>query len=207
MNVARENERPNIVENLRKQIAKDDYHLSSGFVGLPFLLPQLTEEGLGDLAWKIATQETYPSWFDMVFARDNTVFNEGWAGEGAQMPSLAGPIGAWFYRSLGGIRADEPGFKTFIIEPYTKTLDWVKCEYKSPYGMISSDWQKNDDVLTMNLTVPANTTATVYVPGKNISESGLPAAEAEGVTFLYMEKNKAVFKLESGKYDFKSAVK
>jgi alpha-L-rhamnosidase len=59
----------------------------------------------------------------------------------------------------------------------------------------------------MDLTVPANTTAMVYVPGKNITEGGLPAAEAEDVTFLHMEKDKAVFKVESGKYEFKSAVK
>ena len=54
--------------------------------------------------------------------------------------------------------------------------------------------------------MPANTTTTVYVPGKSISESGLPAAEAEGVTFLRMEKNKAVFEVESGRYEFKSVV-
>lgn len=206
LEIAPEEERGRVIEILRNQIVEDEYHLSSGFVGLPFLLPELTETGLGDLAWRIATQETYPSWFDMVFARNNTAFMEAWDGGYVQMPSLAAPIGAWFYRSLGGIRADEPGFKTFIIEPYTKTLDWVKCEYKSPYGMIRSNWRKKDDVLTMDVTVPANTTAMVYVPGKNINESGLPADKAEGVTFLRMEKNKAVFKVESGKYEFKSVL-
>jgi len=123
------------------------------------------------------------------------------------MPSLAGPIGAWFYRSLGGIRSDEPGFKTFIIAPYTKTLDWVKCEYESPYGMISSNWSKTGGVLTMNVTVPVNTTATVYVDGDQVIESGKPARQAEGVAFLRMENNKAVFKVQSGKYEFKSVVK
>ena len=180
--------------------------MSTGFVGTPFLLTLLCEEGLGDLAWKIATQESYPSWYDMIFNKKNTVFKENWQGGLVQMPSLAGPIGAWFYRSLGGIRADEPGFKTFILEPYTNTLDWVKCSYDSPYGRIDSNWSKKDNVLTMNLTVPANTTATIYVPGKSISESGLPDDEAEGVTFLRMEKNKAVFRVESGRYEFKSDV-
>jgi alpha-L-rhamnosidase len=87
------------------------------------LLTLLHEEGLGDLAWKIATQESYPGWYDMIFNKKNTVFKENWQGGAVQMPSLAGPIGAWFYRSLGGIRPDEPGFKTFIVAPYTKTLD------------------------------------------------------------------------------------
>jgi len=103
-----------------------------------------------------------------------------------------------------GIRPDEPGFKSFIIAPYIKTLDWVKCEYQSPYGLIVSNWSKKDDVLMMSVTVPVNTTATVYVPGNNITEGGLPAAEAKGVTFLRMEKDKAVFTLNPGSYEFVS---
>jgi alpha-L-rhamnosidase len=196
-----------MIESFRKQIAADNDHLSTGFVGTPFLLTLLAEEGLGNLAWKIATQESYPSWYDMIFNKKNTVFKENWQGGLVQMPSLAGPIGAWFYRSLGGIRPDEPGFKTFIVAPYTKTLDWVKCEYESPYGSIVSNWSKKDGILTMDITVPVNTTATVYVPGNEITEGGLPAAGAEGVTFLRMENNKAVFKAESGKYEFESVVK
>ena len=207
LNVAEENERPRIVENLKRQIAKDNNHLSAGFVGLPFLLTQLTEEGLGDLAWTIATQETYPSWYDMIFNKQKTAFMEAWDGGMVQMPSLAGSIGAWFYRSLGGIRSDGPGFKSFVVAPYTKALDWVKCEYKSPYGQIASNWSKKNGCLTMHITVPANTTATVHVPGKSITEGGLPAANAEGVTFLRMEMGKSLFKVSSGKYEFKSVVK
>lgn len=207
LNIALEKDRPRIVENLKKQIASDDYHLTSGFVGLPFLLPELTETGLGDLAWKIATQETYPSWYDMIFNEKKTAFMEAWDGGMVQMPSLAGPIGAWFYRSLGGIRADEPGFKRFIVEPYTKTLDWVKCQYESPYGAIISNWSKQDGIVTMNVTVPVNTTATVYVDGQQVTESGKPAKQANGVTFLRMENDKAVFKVQSGTYEFKSVLK
>jgi len=106
------------------------------------------------------------------------------------------------FRSLGGIRSDEPGFKSFIIAPYTKTLDWVKCEHMSPYGKIVSNWSKQDGKLTMCITVPANTTATVYVPGKNISEGGLPAAEAQGVTFLRRDNGKSLYKVRSGDYEF-----
>ncbi|MCP4312673.1 MAG: family 78 glycoside hydrolase catalytic domain [Bacteroidetes bacterium] len=207
LGIGPEEERGRVIELLRNQIVEDDYHLSSGFVGLPFLLPELTETGLGDLAWRIATRETYPGWFDMVFSRENSAFMEAWDGGHVQMPSLAAPIGAWFYRSLGGIRPETPGFKTFIIEPYTKTLDWVKCVYKSPYGSIVSNWSKKDGVLTMNVTVPVNTTATVYVDGEQVTESGKPAKQAEGVTFLRMEKNRAAFELGSGKYEFKSLVK
>ena len=204
LDIVAEDDRPRVVENLRKQIASDHDHLSTGFVGTPFLLTVLTEEGLGDLAWKIATQETYPSWYDMIYNKKNTCFKENWQGGLVQMPSLAGPIGAWFYRSLGGIRPDEPGFKSFIVAPYTKTLDWVKCAYMSPYGKIVSNWSKTNGTLTMHITVPANTTATVHVPGKNITEGGSPAAKASGVTFLRMDKGKSLYKVGSGTYEFVS---
>lgn len=204
LKITPEKERPRVIENFVKQIAKDDDHLTSGFVGMPFLLTELTEIGHGDLAWKIATQETYPSWFDLVFNRKNTVFMEDWRGGCVQMPSLCGAIGAWFYRSLGGIRSDEPGFKSFTVAPYTKTLDWVKCEHMSPYGRIVSNWKKQDGKLTMRITVPANTTATVHIPGKNITEGGVPAAEARGVTFLGNEMGKSLYKVRSGDYEFVS---
>ena len=122
------------------------------------------------------------------------------------MPSLAGPIGAWFYRSLGGIRAESPGFKSVIIQPFTNTLEWVNCVYESPYGLIKCNWKKKDGILTMDVVTPANTTATVYVPGKNITEGVMPATNAEGVTFLRMEKDIAVYEVGSGSYNFESAL-
>lgn len=200
-------DRGKVIDALAQQIAEDDSHLSSGFVGLPFLLIELTECGLGDLAWKIATQESYPGWFDMVFNRKNTAFMEAWDGGKVQMPSLAAPIGAWFYRSLGGIRTASPGFKSFIIQPYTGTLEWVKCSYESPYGKIVSNWRKEGAKLIMEISVPPNSTATVYVPSQdpaNVTESGHPAAKANGVKEAKPQPHAAVYHLESGHYKFVS---
>ena len=205
LGVPAEADRPRITENLKAQIASDGFHVTSGFVGIPILLTYLTEHGMGDLAWKIATRPTYPGWYDMIFTLKNSVLKEDWAGKLVQMPSLAAPIGEWLYRSLGGIRPDAPGFKSIIIQPYTETLDWVKCEYESPYGLIRSDWQKKDGKLTMEITIPANTTATVYVPAKEdagVIEAGKPAAKADGVTFLRMENGAAVYEVGSGSYTF-----
>jgi len=205
LNIMEASERPRIIENFRKQIATDSNHLSTGFVGTPFLLTLLCEEGLGELAWKIATQESYPGWYDMIYNKNNSVFKENWQGGLVQMPSLAGPIGAWFYRSLGGIRSEAPGFKSVIIQPYTETLDWVKSSYKSPYGLIESNWQKKDDVITMDIAIPPNTTATIYVPGKNVTEGGRTAENAEGVHFYKYENGYNIFMVESGKYNFNSS--
>jgi alpha-L-rhamnosidase len=203
LNIPPKDNRPRIVESFRKQIAADNDHLSTGFVGTPFLLTLLNEEGLGDLAWKIATQESYPSWYDMIFNKKNTVFKENWQGGLVQMPSLAGPIGAWFYHSLGGIRPETPGFKKIIIRPYTETLDWVKCRYESPYGEIRSDWKKANNALTMDITIPPNTTATIHVPAEaktDITESQKSIDHAEGVKFLRIENGAAVIQVDSGHY-------
>ena len=206
LNIMEASDRPLIIENLSKQIATDSNHLSTGFVGTPFLLTLLNEEGLGDFAWKIATQESYPSWYDMIYNKNNSVFKENWQGGLVQMPSLAGPIGAWFYRSLGGIRAESPGFKSVIIQPYTNTLEWVNTTFESPYGTIESNWQKKDDILTMNVVIPANTTATVYVPGKNVTENGVSAENSEGVEFKKYENGYFVFSVQSGEYNFTSEI-
>ncbi|MCK4817096.1 hypothetical protein KA005_15105, partial [bacterium] len=210
LNIVYGRDKERLLENFAQRIAKDDHHLSAGFVGMPFLLNQLKEEGLGDLAWKIATQETYPGWYDMVLKRGNTVMLEAWDAEYilppryVQMPSLAGSIGAYYYRSLGGIRPETPGYRSILIQPYTNTLDWVNCEYESPYGIIRSNWSNDNGALTMNISIPANSTATVYVPGNTITESGIAAEAAEGVRFFRYDDGYSIFRIESGDYSFRT---
>jgi len=202
-------DRTRVTANLKAQIARDNHHVTSGFVGVPFLLTYLTENGMGDLAWRIATQPTYPGWFDMIFTLNNSVLKEDWAGKLVQMPSLASPIGEWFYRSLGGIRSGAPGFKQVVIEPYTATLDWVKSEYDCPYGRIVSNWNKKGETLAMDVRIPANTTATVHVLAKEaagVTENGNAIDKAEGVKFLRMENNAAVYAVGSGNYRFESTL-
>jgi len=206
LNIPPKTNRNQIIENFIEQISVDNDHLSTGFVGTPFLLTLLNEEGLGELAWKIATQESYPGWYNMIFNQGNTVWRENWEGRPVQMPSLAGPIGAWFYRSLGGIRSGAPGFKSIIIQPYTETLDWVKNTFESPYGLIESNWERKDGFLMMNVVIPANTTATVYVPGKNVTEGGITAEGAESVHLLKHENGNNIFSVKSGEYNFKSSL-
>ena len=187
--------------------AKKD-HLSTGFVGTPVLLTGLCDNGLNDLAWQIATRPDYPGWFDMLFNRGNTVMIEMWDGNGVQMPSLAGPISAWFYRSLAGICPDpeNPGFKHVIIRPsVVGELKWVKAHHDSPYGRISVSWKREGDRFTMEVVIPPNTTATVYVPTsqpKEVTESGKPVRKAAGVTFQRVEGGCAVLEIGSGQYEF-----
>jgi hypothetical protein len=115
---------------------------------------------------------------------------------------------AWFHESLGGIRPAAPGFKRIELKPHGFTqLEWVKTSHDSPYGTIRSDWRSQKGKFEWNITVPANTTATIYVPARDaasVIEGGRAAATRPGVKFVRFENGRAVFEVESGSYQFSS---
>jgi alpha-L-rhamnosidase len=123
---------------------------------------------------------------------------------------LVGDLAIWFYEYLAGIRPDEsaPGFKHIIMRPEPVAgLDWVKASHRSPYGLIESAWERNGDAFSWQITVPANATATAYVPANDaasVTEGGKPLAEAAGMEVVGMEDGRAVLRLGSGKYQFAS---
>ena len=184
-------------------------HLGTGFVGLPFLLHTLTDARETALANKMVNQQDYPSWKTLIH---DGVLAEGWNGGGAQMPSCGGAIGMWLYQSVLGIRPDPtgPGFKKFILAPQPDPatgLTSAQGSYNSMHGRIVSSWKIESGIFSLNATVPANTTATIYVPthDKNsVRESGKTAAKAKGVKFLGLEGNAAIYSVRSGDYHFTS---
>ena len=123
---------------------------------------------------------------------------------------LVGDFVIWLYESLAGIQPDpaQPGFKHILMHPQiVGDLKWVKATHQSPYGMIASHWQLQGDIFDWRITVPPNSTATVWVPTKSIqsvTESGQPVAAATGVKFLRAEPGQAVFEIQSGSYHFRS---
>ena len=191
-------------------------HLSVGMVGVFWLMQVLTETGHADAAWTVVTQTTRPSWGYMISKGATSVW-ERWDSDtrGPGMNSealliLAGNLDAWFYRTLGGIQCDPeiPGFKHIIMRPQPPAdLAWVNVHYDSIHGRIVSNWKREGVDLTMEVTIPINTTATLHVPARDgaaVTESGKPAAQAQGVRFLRMENGAAVYALGSGHYQFHS---
>ena len=148
-----------------------DGHVSTGVVGIQFLMRTLTEHGRGDLALKIATNDTYPSWGYMVRNGATTIW-ELWNGNTADpaMNSgnhvmILGDLIIWEYEYLGGIKALEPGYRKIQLKPYPiKGLDFVNCSYESVSGRIESNWRRDGDRLEWNITIPANTEAEVWIP-------------------------------------------
>ncbi len=149
-------------------------HVSTGVVGIQQLMRCLTEYGRGDLAFKIASNDTYPSWGYM-YRNGATTIWELWNGNTADpaMNSgnhvmLLGDLILWEYEYLGGIRALEPGYSKIQFKPYPiEGLDYVNCAYESVSGRIESNWKREGNHFEWDFFIPANTTAEVCLPTAN----------------------------------------
>ncbi|MGN6291818.1 MAG: family 78 glycoside hydrolase catalytic domain [Chitinophagaceae bacterium] len=205
---------PRVIDNLVKNVEKYNYHLTTGNLCTKYLLEALTENGRGDIAYRIATQETYPSWGYML-SKGATTLWERWEYEtGGSMNShnhpMMGSVGSWLYKYILGILPDlsSPGFDKFIIHPYILTdLQFASGEYRSVKGLIRSSWKKSKGSLEMNITVPANSVATVFIPTKDVSSITEKKKKIKGdrnFRFLRMEGDAAVYEVGSGDYSFTS---
>ncbi len=149
-------------------------HVSTGVIGIQQLMRCLTEYGHGDLALKIASNDTYPSWGYM-YRNGATTIWELWNGNTADpaMNSgnhvmLLGDLILWEYEYLGGIRALEPGYSKIQLKPYPREgLDFVNCAYNSVSGRIESNWKREGNRFEWDIVIPANTTAEVCLPTAN----------------------------------------
>lgn len=169
----------------------------------------LTQSGYGDVAYNMVNTTSYPGWGNII-SQGATALWERWEqSTRSRSHQMFGTIDEWFYRSIIGINSDGAGFSKITIKPYAVgDLTWASGSTETVRGKISSSWTKAaDDTFTLNVTIPANTTATVYVPAANaadVTESGISAANAEGVELLRSENGFAVFSVGSGSYSFKS---
>jgi alpha-L-rhamnosidase len=204
-----------LLARVKRIITDYDDHLSSGVIGVQWLMRTLSRNGLEDLAFRVATQTSYPSWGYMV-ENGATTFWELWNGNTAapDMNSqnhvmLLGDLLVWYFEDLAGIRShpDFPAFKKILMNPvFPKGLDFVDASYYSVHGHIGSSWKIQHDTLYWDLEIPANTTAQVHLPTadeKQASEGGLPIKKAEGIISCTRESNKLVVELGSGSYFFK----
>jgi alpha-L-rhamnosidase len=210
-----ENDTERVFKNIADKIlTENDGHISTGVVGTQWLMRWLTKYGRADIAYKLASNTSYPSWGYMVEHGATTIW-ELWNGNTAN-PSmnsqnhvmLLGDLLIWMYENLAGIHSDETeiGFKKIIMKPsFNVDLSYVKASYQSPYGTIESYWKKENGELTWNLTVPGNATAVVYLPAKEnveVKEGSKQASASEGVRFLKIENGSAIYEVGSGHYSF-----
>ena len=168
-------------------------HLTTGFLGTPVLCEALSENGYVDEAYMLLNRAEYPSWLYPVTKGATTIW-ERWDGikpdgsfQDAGMNSFNhyayGAIGEWMYRVVAGIGIDEaqPGYRHILIQPRPGGgLTYAKASVESMYGRVAAGWETSGGKLIVRVTVPANTTATVSLPGGRVEEVGSGVYEIEG---------------------------
>ncbi|MFC4321439.1 glycoside hydrolase family 78 protein [Litchfieldia salsa] len=199
------------------------YKVTTGFVGTAPLNPALSAHGYNEVAYDLLESTEYPSWLypvvngaTSIWERWNSYTIEDGFGGNNSMNSFnhyaLGAVGEWMYNYSLGIQRDEnnPGFKHFILKPtYGGTITYAKGHYDSMYGKIESSWELKNGTFTYKATVPANTTATLYIPTNNVNtikEGNQPVKKVKGVKFIEFKDGEAVYELESGSYEFRSIV-
>ena len=193
-------------------------HLTTGFLGTPYLCQVLTKFGYDTVAYKLLLQQTYPSWLYPVKMGDTTIW-ERWDGQkpdsSFQTPGMNsfnhyayGAIGDWMYREISGIDTYEEGagYKQIKIKPHPGgNLTYVNADYETLYGKVSCHWKKENGHLTMDVEIPANTSSKIYIPSSNpatIKESGKNLSLVNEVRMIGKEGNYILVEVGSGNYHF-----
>ncbi len=208
----------NAAEKLVTNIKNYGDHLTTGFLGTPYLCHVLSRFGYTGVAYKLLLQETYPSWLYPVKMGATTIW-ERWDGikpdSTFQVPSMNsfnhysyGAIGDWMYRVMAGLDTDEsePGYKHIIIKPHVGGgFKNAAATLQTYYGTASSGWKIITDKILFDVEIPPNTTATIYLPAKAteaITENGTALSAIKDISITGSEEGYVILKVGSGKYNF-----
>jgi alpha-L-rhamnosidase len=200
------------VDHLVRLIKENNDHLGTGFLSTPFLCHVLSEHGQVEVAYALLKQDTMPSWLYEVKKGATTIW-EDWDGigeDGTPKGSLnhyaKGSVGSWLYQVVAGIEPGTPGYKHIRFRPRPGGgLTAASAGYHSLYGEVASSWQMRDGTFTLTITVPANTTATVFLPdaeARQVTEGGQIVETVEGVIQVNQEQEATVIEVGSGTYAF-----
>lgn len=211
-----EDQRPAAARYLVENIQAHGNHLTTGFIGTSMLMPVLAQTGNQAIAYRLLLNDTYPSWGYSIKHGATSIWErwDGWTAErGFQDPGMNsfahysfGAVARWMFQSVAGIDTDGPGFQRLLLRPLPEAgLEWVKASYRSLHGRIASEWRREPSGRIFRFTLPANTSATLYLPTSNpqaVRESGQAADKAPGVKLLRVEPGAVVYELGAGRYEF-----
>ena len=208
-----------VAEDLNNLIIENDYHLTTGFVGTPYLCFALSNGGYHDTAVRLLLQESYPGWLYSVSKGATTIWEHWdsikpdgsfWSDDMNSFNHYAyGAIGEWMYRKVAGLDMDPavPGFKRIRIEPSfgSTLLTHARAAHESMYGRIESGWRVDGNRIEVDAVVPANATADVELRGATadgVAETGVPVREAAGVLAVEQREDGLRVTVGSGAYRF-----
>jgi alpha-L-rhamnosidase len=213
-----ESMRPLVAERLAEEIGRCGYHLTTGFVGTPYLCHVLSRYGYTDVAYKLLNQEECPSWLYPVKQGATTIW-ERWDGikpdgsfQDAGMNSFNhyayGAVGDWLYQVVAGLKPDRnlPGYKRILIQPEPGGgLTYARASLDSMYGRVESKWTVEHNFYQLTVTIPGNSEGIVHLPAtkiEDITESGHALAQVEGIREIRPGSEKVILYLGSGNYSF-----
>jgi len=207
-NLVPEELRSKVADNLARRVEQDNKHIDVGLLGTKTILNALSENGYAQLAYEVASQETFPSWGWWI-VNGATTFYENWpldAGSDISLNHIMfGEVNAWYYKALGGIFPDEdqPGFKNTVLKPnFVKGLTHFEASHESPYGNIISSWRRKGKTIEYEVRVPANSTATLYLNGKSIRENNKPLEKNPLIELNKSDSGMHILRLKAGSYSF-----
>ena len=214
MGICEPTNRAGVLDSIVADVQKRGNALTAGDVGYRYLLRALADGGRSDVIFDINNQSDKPG-YGYQLKKGATSLTEAWdAGrDSSQNHFMLGQIQEWFYHDLAGIQNDpaSAGFKKIIIAPQpVGDVTWAKASFNSIHGKIAAEWKRDAKSFALDLSIPPNTTATVFVPAGSVDdvrESGVAAAKSPGVKFIRQENGCAVFEVASGKYQFMTAVR
>ncbi|MCL6633818.1 MAG: glycoside hydrolase family 78 protein, partial [Alicyclobacillus herbarius] len=211
-------QRQRCAETLAALIQENNNHLTTGFVGTPYLCHALTESGYNDLAYRLLLQTDFPSWLYEVEHGATTIWEHWdsikpdgsfWSDDMNSFNHYAyGAIGDWMYRVIAGINTDidAPGYKHIHIRPRPERyLEYAKGSLETMYGEVVSAWRRTPEGLEVNVSIPANTTATVVLPfakAEAVLEGEHPLADQDGILRTVQTPNGVQVEVGSGSYVF-----
>jgi alpha-L-rhamnosidase len=212
-----EDQRPSAARHLADDVRRVG-HITTGFLGTPWICHALSANGYTEQAYQLLERKEYPSWLYPITKGATTIW-ERWDGikpdgsfQDKTMNSFNhyayGAIGAWLYQVVAGIEIDEqsPGYKHILVQPHPGgSLTCAEARLESLYGPIDSRWRKEGQLMTVEVEIPANTTATIRLPGAvpaQTAESGRPLSEGTGLRGISQAGRTTVMQAGSGRYSF-----
>lgn len=218
-NLLPKEKRPLATRFLVDNIQAKGWRLSTGFIGTKDLMTVLSQIGRTDVAYRLLHSEAFPSWGFSIKHGATSIWEhwDGWTPEKGfcdpTMNSFAhysfGAVGEWMFETVGGIDMDRAGYKHLIIRPQPGgKISSARASYQSIRGPVATDWKLKGKQFDLNVTIPPNTTARVFILAKraeDITESGKPIARCKDAKFIKLDKGAAVFEVGSGSYAFHSA--
>ncbi len=195
-----------VAKGLAEDVIAKDYHLDTGVVGTRVLLPVLTQYGYDDVAFRVATQMTYPSWGYWLSLGATSCWEQWETSSRSLNHYMFASLGEWFYSGIAGIRDIQNGYETFTIDPvFTSNLNYANCTIDTVRGPLTSNWKRNQDgTVTLELVIPYGSQATVSLPTArrhgSATVNGKAPSSAEGVLSAGVPEDQLCLTLTSGSY-------